>query len=227
MKPFSLSTIQEERTSQMFSPEAASAQQTETLRQQSLEEDEQRSPEHSQHSLSVGKVDDVGDLSISIGNQELTLSLYQTPDLSEKDAKNICEMFADELAESITESKYVELPPLRFMKQTAKASNVNMEAIVIDIDQQGLEEYESLKAALENVDDLKTEADEVSIGDWNDEPGNVQEYEAVACEEIFDLNDETAGVANILTDTIKQQEIEQIDVKPEPLREESKVVLDA
>ena len=33
IKPFSLSTIQEERTSQMFSPEA----QLETLRQQSLE----------------------------------------------------------------------------------------------------------------------------------------------------------------------------------------------
>ena len=114
MKPFSLSTIQEERTSQMFSPEAASAQQTETLRQQSLEEDEQRSPEQSQHSISIGKLDADGELSLSIGNQELTLSLYQTPDLSEKDAKNICEMFADELAESVNESNYVELPPLRY-----------------------------------------------------------------------------------------------------------------
>ena len=98
----------------MFSPEAASAQQTETLRQQSLEEDEQRSPEHSQHSISIGKLDADGELSLSIGNQELTLSLYQTPDLSEKDAKNICEMFADELAESVNESNYVELPPLRY-----------------------------------------------------------------------------------------------------------------
>ena len=110
MKPFSLSTIQEERTSQMMSPEAA--QQTETLRQQSLEQDEQ-SPVNSQHSISIGKLDADGELSISIGNQELTLSLYQTPDLSEKDAKNICEMFAEELAESINESNYVELPPLR------------------------------------------------------------------------------------------------------------------
>ena len=109
MKPFSLSTIQEERTSQMMSPEAA--QQTETLRQHSLEQDV--SPLHSQHSISIGKLDADGELSISIGNQELTLSLYQTPDLSEKDAKNICEMFAEELAESINESKYVELPPLR------------------------------------------------------------------------------------------------------------------
>ena len=111
MKPFSLSTIQEERTSQMMSPEAA--QQTETLRQHSLEQDEeQQSP---LHSISVGKLDADGELSISIGNQELTLSLYQTPDLSEKDAKNICEMFAEELAESINESKYVELPPLRYV----------------------------------------------------------------------------------------------------------------
>jgi hypothetical protein len=109
MKPFSLSTIQEERTSQMMSPEAA--QQTETLRQHSLEDEQ--SPLHSQHSVSIGKLDADGELSISIGNQELTLSLDQTPDLSEKDAKNICEMFAEELAESITEGKYVELPPLR------------------------------------------------------------------------------------------------------------------
>ena len=98
----------------MFSPEAASAQQTETLRQQSLEQDEERSPEHSQHSISIGKLDADGELSLSIGNQELTLSLYQTPDLSEKDAKNICEMFAEELAESVNESNYVELPPLRY-----------------------------------------------------------------------------------------------------------------
>ena len=48
--------------------------------------------QHSQHSLSFGKVDEMGDMSISIGNQEVTLSLYQTPDLSEKDAKNICEI---------------------------------------------------------------------------------------------------------------------------------------
>ena len=97
----------------MFSPEAASAQQTETLRQQSLEQDEERSPEQSQHSISIGKLDADGELSLSIGNQEVTLSLYQTPDLSEKDAKNICEMFAEELAESANESNYVELPPLR------------------------------------------------------------------------------------------------------------------
>ena len=51
-----------------------------------------------------------------------------------------------------------------------------MEAIIIDIDQQDLEEYESLRRQLENVDDLQTEADmeDVSIAEWNDEPLNIR-----------------------------------------------------
>jgi hypothetical protein len=204
LKPFSLSTIQEERTSQLMSPEAPTAIEdllqhqeseaantTTTLKEEAEEEKTEavaaalaaaeeaaEAPynDNEQMSISVGKADENGDVSISIGNQEMTLSLYQTPDLSERDARHICEMFAEELAESINESGYVELPPLRFMRETAKASNINMEAIIIDIDQQGLEEYESLRRALENVDDLQTEADmeDVSIAEWNDEPLNIR-----------------------------------------------------
>merc|ERR1711976_514500 len=74
LKPFSLSTIQEERTSQMMSPEAAV---TETLRQQSLDQDDQDSQKSLEKSIVCGKVDQEGELSISIGNQEVTLSLYQ------------------------------------------------------------------------------------------------------------------------------------------------------
>jgi hypothetical protein len=183
LKPFSLSTIQEERTSQMMSPEAA--QVTETLRQQSLDNDDQISV------ISMGKLDQDGELSLSIGNQEVTLSLYQTPDLSEGDAKNICEMFADELAESISESNYVELPPLRFTKETAKASNINMEAIIIDIDQQDLEEYESMKMALENIDDLQTDCDieDVSVAELNEDPVRGTEFETLTCEEILEFDD--------------------------------------
>merc|ERR1719308_226060 len=172
----------------MMSPEAAI---TETLRQQSFDDQEsQKSLEKS--FVSVGKVDQEGELSLSIGNQEVTLSLYQTPDLSEGDAKNICEMFADELAESINESNYVELPPLRFTKETAKASNINMEAIVIDIDRQDLQEYESMKMALENIDDLQTECDieDVSVAEWNEDPIRGTEFETLTCEEIFELDNE-------------------------------------
>merc|ERR550532_539817 len=190
-KPFSLSTIQEERTSQMMSPDAANTEHT--LRQHSLDQDEdsQKSLEKSIVSA-IGKVDQEGELSLSIGNQEVTLSLYQTPDLSERDAEKVCEMFAEEIAESISENnKYVELPPLRFTKETAKASNINMEAIVIDIDRHDLEEYESMKRELENVDDLKTECDieDVSVADWN-EPVKGTEFEAFTCEEIMEIKDE-------------------------------------
>ena len=199
LKPFSLSTIQEERTSQLMSPEAPTAmedqQESEAVTTTTLHEEEEATEaaaaapvaaeqtsekdndnNNDQMSVSVGKADENGDVSISIGNQEMTLSLYQTPDLSERDARHICEMFAEELAESVNESGYVELPPLRFMRETAKASNISMEAIIIDIDQQDLEEYESLRRQLENVDDLQTEADmeDVSIAEWNDEPLNIR-----------------------------------------------------
>ena len=206
-----MSTIQEERTSQMFSPEAQenTNQHSETL-QNSTED-------HEPISISIGKADAAGDLSISIGNQELTLSLYQTPDLTERDARHVCEMFAEELAESVTESKYVELPPLRFMRETAKSSNINMEAIIIDIDQQGFEEYESLRLALENVDDLKTEADidEVSMAEWIEEPVNVREYEALACEEIFELDDDRNEIVQIMTESEKLQMLSESNIKKE------------
>ena len=195
----------------MFSPEAQenTNQHSETL-QNSTEN-------HEPISISIGKADAAGDLSISIGNQELTLSLYQTPDLTERDARHVCEMFAEELAESVTESKYVELPPLRFMRETAKSSNINMEAIIIDIDQQGFEEYESLRLALENVDDLKTEADidEVSMAEWIEEPVNVREYEALACEEIFELDDDRNEIVQIMTESEKLQMLSESNIKKE------------
>ena len=195
----------------MFSPEAQenTNQHSETL-QNSTED-------HEPISISIGKADAAGDLSISIGNQELTLSLYQTPDLTERDARHVCEMFAEELAESVTESKYVELPPLRFMRETAKSSNINMEAIIIDIDQQGFEEYESLRLALENVDDLKTEADidEVSMAEWIEEPVNVREYEALACEEIFELDDDRNEIVQIITESEKLQMLSESNIKKE------------
>ncbi len=171
----------------------------------------------------------MGDMSISIGNQEVTLSLYQTPDLSEKDAKNICEMFAEELAESINESKYVELPPLRFTKETAKASNINMEAVIIDVDQEGLEEYESMKRALEGVDDLKTEADIDEVSEWNEEVPNIMEYEALTCEEVFEYDQEGVTNANITTESDTLQGLTESNVKkqkvfspaPESIKEKS------
>ena len=193
----------------MFSPEAQehTQQHSETL---------QNSTEgHDPISISIGKADAAGDLSISIGNQELTLSLYQTPDLTERDARHVCEMFAEELAESVTESKYVELPPLRFMRETARSSNINMEALIIDVDQAGLEEYESLRLALENVDDLKTEADidEVSLAEWIEEPVNVREYEALTCEEIFELDDDRNEIIQILTESEKLQQLSESNLR--------------
>ena len=42
----------------------------------------------------------------------------------------------------------VELPPLRFVKETSKAEKVNMEAVVIDIDEQGADSIENVFAGV-------------------------------------------------------------------------------
>ena len=44
------------------------------------------------------------EISVSIDGKEVSVSLYETPDLTEQDAKNIIEMFADEYSEYISGS---------------------------------------------------------------------------------------------------------------------------
>ena len=68
----SLSTIHEERTSQMYDAE------------QSLSLDER------------------GEVSFSFDGKEVSVSLYETPDLTEEEALQVVEMYADELSEHIS-----------------------------------------------------------------------------------------------------------------------------
>lgn len=101
----SLSTINEERTSQMY--ESA-----------------------------VGgdiTIDEKGDVSFSFDGKEVSVSLYETPDLTEEEALQIVEMYADQISEHVTEQNIVELPPLRFVKETSQSGNLIMEAVVIDV----------------------------------------------------------------------------------------------
>lgn len=122
----SLSTINEERTSQMY--ETAAGDIT---------------------------IDEKGDISFSFDGKEVSVSLYETPDLTEEEALQIVEMYADQLSEHVTEQNLVELPPLRFVKETAHSGNLIMEAVVIDVDP----DYFS------HDEDLRTEAgmDDISI----------------------------------------------------------------
>lgn len=122
----SLSTINEERTSQMY--ETAAGDIT---------------------------IDEKGDISFSFDGKEVSVSLYETPDLTEEEALQIVEMYADQISEHVTEQNLVELPPLRFVKETAHSGNLIMEAVVIDVDP----DYFS------HDEDLRTEAgmDDISI----------------------------------------------------------------
>ncbi|XP_053624068.1 titin homolog isoform X6 [Plodia interpunctella] len=130
----SLSTIHEERTSQMYD-------------------------------TPVGDItlDDKGEISFSFDGKEVSVSLYETPDLTEEEALQIVEMYADQLSENVTEHNVVELPPLRFVKETSTSGNLLMEAIIIDV---------SPEYFVSPEEDLRTEADieDISIADENGPP---------------------------------------------------------
>lgn len=71
----SLSTIHEERTSQMY--DTAQGDQSLTI-------------------------DDRGEVSFSFDGKEVSVSLYDTPDLTEEEAIQIVEMYADQLSEHVS-----------------------------------------------------------------------------------------------------------------------------
>lgn len=75
MGDLSLSTIHEERTSQLH----------DTLQ--------------SEKSVTF---DEKGELSFSFDGREVSVSLYETPDLTEEEALQIVEMYADQLSERVT-----------------------------------------------------------------------------------------------------------------------------
>ncbi|XP_051862030.1 muscle M-line assembly protein unc-89 isoform X48 [Drosophila albomicans] len=117
---YSLSTIQEERTSQMYETPVGDI-----------------------------TIDEKGDVSFSFDGKEVSVSLYETPDLTEEEALKIVEMYADQISEHVTEHNIVELPPLRFVKETSQSGKLLMEAVVIDISP----EY------FTHDEDMRTEAD--------------------------------------------------------------------
>ncbi|XP_050683338.1 uncharacterized protein LOC126978524 isoform X2 [Leptidea sinapis] len=127
----SLSTIHEERTSQLYD-------------------------------TPIGDItlDEKGEISFSFDGKEVSVSLYETPDLTEEEALQIVEMYADQLSENVTEHNVVELPPLRFVKETSTSGNLLMEAIIIDV---------SPDYFIHPEEDLRTEADieDISIADEN------------------------------------------------------------
>ena len=104
----------------------------------------------------------------------------------------------------------VELPPLRFVKETSKAEKVNMEAVVIDIDEQEIEDVEEVRRRLEGVDDLNTEADVEDISGGEAE-GLPSDEEAIP-----DLEDENAVYAQV----IKKKKDRKADIDPEKAQQE-------
>ncbi|XP_047350165.1 titin homolog isoform X6 [Vespa velutina] len=129
----SLSTIHEERTSQLYDTPQTDRSVT---------------------------FDDRGEVSFSFDGKEVSVSLYETPDLTEEEALQIVEMYADQLSEHVTEHNVIELPPMRFVKESSTSGNLLMEAVVIDVSPDYF-------VSAEDGDDLRTEADfeDVSIMD--------------------------------------------------------------
>lgn len=82
----SLSTIHEERTSQLYDTPQTDRSVT---------------------------FDDRGEVSFSFDGKEVSVSLYETPDLTEEEALQIVEMYADQLSEHVTGKQF--LPPTAFI----------------------------------------------------------------------------------------------------------------
>lgn len=78
-------------------------------------------------------IEEPADISFSFDGKEVTVSLYETPDLTHDEALQIIEMYADELSEHISEDNVVDLPSLRIVKESSIAGPVMMEALVIDV----------------------------------------------------------------------------------------------
>ena len=110
------------------------------------------------------------------------------------------------------DSNMVELPPLRFVKETSKAEKVNMEAVVIDIDEQEIEDVEEVRRRLEGVDDLNTEADVEDISGGEGLPSDEEGESAIP-----DLEDENAVYAQV---TKKKPKDKKADIDPEKARQE-------
>lgn len=75
VKQTSLSTIHEERTSQMYDTPQGDMSLT---------------------------LDDKGEVSFSFDGKEVSVSLYDTPDITEEEALKIVEMYADQISEHVS-----------------------------------------------------------------------------------------------------------------------------
>lgn len=66
---------------------------------------EERSSQISVYESAVSEAsceDERADISVSIDGREVSLSLYETPDISEAEAKQIAEIYADEISDRLS-----------------------------------------------------------------------------------------------------------------------------
>ena len=67
---------------------------------------EERSSQISMYESAMSEADDErADVSVSIDGKEISLSLYDTPDISEAEAKQIAEIYAEEISDHISGMK--------------------------------------------------------------------------------------------------------------------------
>lgn len=148
-------------------------------------------------------IEDRGDVSFSFDGKEVSVSLYETPDLTENEAIQIVEMYADQLSENISgieknvnknnnidftyesiyflEHNVIELPPMRFTKESSTSGKLCMEAVVIDVTPKYF-------AKVEEVDELRTEIDIEDISALEDQTQIVSVSSSVPLE--LHTNDE-------------------------------------
>ena len=120
----------------------------------------------------------------------------------------------------LSDNNMVELPPLRFVRETSRTSKVNMEAVVIDIDEQEIEDVDEVRKRLEEVDDLNTEAD-VGEGGF---PSDEEDAAAAAAMPDLEKNGDEAIYAQVdkKGKKDKRKKNKKADIDPKKAKEEIK-----
>ncbi|GAB6028208.1 hypothetical protein CHUAL_002405 [Chamberlinius hualienensis] len=96
---------------------------------------------------------------------DMEFSIYDTPDITENEARQIIELFANEASEYVSMREAPDLPPLRFIKESAMVGNIVMEALIIDVPMEHFSCAEDM-SQVNNVDNLATEADIAEISTY-------------------------------------------------------------
>ncbi|KAK2709050.1 hypothetical protein QYM36_014620 [Artemia franciscana] len=145
----------EEKRAVLEQPVVPLVEHIKIARNPSLSTIQEEMSQFSVATLQTQTMEEKQDVSVSLDGREVSLSLYETPDLTEEEAQKVVDMFAEELCPLVVGGQYVvELPPLRFVRESSTAGRCTFDATVIDLEEAV---SERMKPQVDE-EDLRTDA---------------------------------------------------------------------